>query len=192
MLYNDTFIPGYEDTWIHEYKDMRISEYIYTRIQGYVKTWMHEYKNMRRHEYMDTWICEYMNTWIHEYQDRRICEYMYTWIHEYKDTRIWADPDLPHTDFPEKEIKCMWNYLSLFIVFIVHGCIGQVVEWIGLLFPSADSHKLWQSLCLIPALHSNFAFPGVFGHFLLPIGILFCHMFFFDFYLEWRLLFNEN
>ena len=38
-----------------------------------------------------------------------------------------ADPALPHTEFPEKEIKRTWSFLALFISLIVHVSIGQVV-----------------------------------------------------------------
>ena len=38
-----------------------------------------------------------------------------------------ADPALPHTDFPEKEIKDTWSFLAFFISLIVYAYIGQVV-----------------------------------------------------------------
>ena len=38
-----------------------------------------------------------------------------------------ADPALPHTDFPEKEIQGTWSLLAHFISLILDVYIGQMV-----------------------------------------------------------------
>jgi len=103
------------------------------------------------------------------------------------DDVLAADPALPHSDFPKKEIKCMWSLLSPFY-FTNRICLhrpGALMVSMSVMLDGFSRVVMifvfnsWCKYYFCVALTSVFtAFLCVFGYFLLPIGILFCLMFF--------------